>query len=160
MEHFSHFKNILHRQFYTNDRNPTATLPSCRLCFRHRETVQHFGECGALKPVFSLLRAFDEGIAWNDLRLNLMGITSQGGVVPPGLSMLHFVAWKFIILALTLKGVENRPFDPHTTLESISRPEGPPHSKHRTCHHYSNTPSGGSRYEAELRANGSKESQK
>ena len=69
--------------------------------------------------MFSLLRAFDEGIAWNDLRLNLLGITSQGGVVPPGLSMLHFVAWKFIILALTLKGVENRPYDPHTTLESI-----------------------------------------
>ena len=68
----SHFKNILHRSFFTNPHNPKAGSPLCRACGLHRESIMHFGECPALAPVFSSLRPVDGG-AEGDVRLNLLG---------------------------------------------------------------------------------------
>ena len=117
----SYYMNILHRSFLTNPHNPKATTSRCRCCGIERESIEHFGKCTALKPVFELLRRFDGGPRWDDTRLNLLGIRNKGKAVPSGVSLLHMVAWKSILISTTVSGIKGVPFDTDVVLEHIKK---------------------------------------
>ena len=130
----SHLKLILHRGYWTNPHNPDATSPLCRLCKLTRESITHFGECPCLKPIFKSLRIIDKGNKWDDKLLNLMGQHTEEGmtsypnelfpratvgnhkVIPPGVSLIHFIVWKFIIIHMTKLSIKGTPFDPDEVL--------------------------------------------
>ena len=82
---------------YESYRDPSATSDKCRVCALERESVPHFGRCVGLRPVYQALRAIDKGVSWDQAPLNLHGVTLQGGVVPPGRSIIHMCVWKEII---------------------------------------------------------------
>jgi hypothetical protein len=98
----SHFKLILHRALLTNPHNPNASDGRCRMCKGDRESITHFGECVILKPIFKLMRKFDGGEAWDDIRLNLFGVNDMKGIIPQGTSALHFMLWKHALIQITL----------------------------------------------------------
>ena len=114
----SHFKLILHRAMFCNKHNPNATSPNCRLCGLHPESVHHFGTCITLKPIFQALRTIDKGTSWDDAKLNLLGEYDNRGTIPPGISMVHFNVWKFILIDITKKGIKDAPFLPEKVLKS------------------------------------------
>ena len=51
------------------------------------------------------MRNFDEGYAWDDVRMNLFGVNHMKGVVPEGTSTLHFMLWKHTLIQLTLSSL-------------------------------------------------------
>jgi len=117
----SHYKVILHRRMLTNPHNPNATTSSCRLCGAARESIAHWGECTVLKPIFVVMRKFDKGERWDMQVLNLLGQYPNLKVVDPGVSLIHFIIWKFIIISLTQMALKNSPFVASTVLELAKR---------------------------------------
>ena len=107
----SHYKCILHRCFKTRAIDPTAADPTCRVCGLERESIAHWGKCIGLRPIFEALRAIDGGDSWDQAPLNLLGVTSQGGVIPPGISVIHMCVWKELIIELM-----NATFNPTAVL--------------------------------------------
>ena len=91
---------------------------SCRLCGKAVESICHWGECPCLRKAFELLRSFDNGERWNDRSLNLLGTYRDRGIVDHGVSLIHFIVWKFILIALTSLSVNGTPFDVNQILES------------------------------------------
>jgi len=106
----SHFKLIMHRAFFTNPHNPKVGTDKCRLCGSCRESIAHFGECKCLKPAFELMRKFDKGERWDDPVLNLFGQHKNKGIIPLGVSLVHFTIWKFILIHMTQLSIEKKPF--------------------------------------------------
>ena len=43
------------------------------------------------------------------------GVVDDCRILPPGLSALHLILWKFVIYNFTMVQLENRPFDPEAT---------------------------------------------
>ena len=132
----SHYKLVMHNSLLTNPHNPEAISPMCRLCGRCRESLTHFGECIKIKPIFEWLRHIDGGVRWNDQLLNLMGqhhsitrvlsplpveASPSSGIIPPGISLVHFCTWKFILIHLTLASLNGQPFMTDTILSQIRR---------------------------------------
>ena len=113
----SHYKLIMHRALFTNPHNPDAPSELCRLCGGVRETIQHFGQCVTLRPAFLSLRPIDGGHSWDDVALNLFGQLPGGKSIPPGVSLMHFIVWKFIIIDMTLLSLKKIPFDISIVLE-------------------------------------------
>ena len=103
----SHFKLILHRALLTNPHNPHADSHNCRLCGSTRESILHLGTCSWLKPVYEVMRKFDNGTQWDDARLNLFGVNEMKGILPEGASTLHFILWKHILIQMTLCSIKN-----------------------------------------------------
>ena len=113
----SHYKCILHRCFKTRAIDRSTADPVCRVCGLERESVAHWGECIGLLPIYNALREIDGGEKWNQIPLNLLGVTTMGGVVPPGISVIHFCVWKQIIIELM-----SSTFNPRAVLaRAISR---------------------------------------
>ena len=67
------------------------------------------------------MREFDKATAWNDVRMNLFGVNSFKGVVPEGTSTLHFMLWKFTLIALTRSGLYGEPIDSTHIIDSAMR---------------------------------------
>ena len=106
----SHFKLILHRHLWTNPHNPNAPSEKCRLCGLCRESVQHLGGCVTLKPIYEELRLIDGGDRWDDPTLNLLGQFKNKKTIPPGVSLVHFIVWKFILIHMTHLSLHKTPF--------------------------------------------------
>jgi len=135
----SHNKLIIHSGFLTNPHNPDAISPLCRLCGQTRESIEHWGECPTLEPIYSALREIDGGARWDDCCLNLfgqhgrykapppppdslpMGVSSGGQVIAPGLSLVHFITWKFMLIHMTLLSLKKQPFFPTHVLAQARR---------------------------------------
>ena len=107
----SHFKLVLHRAMLTNPHNPQANSHMCRLCGQERESLLHLGTCTWLKPVYEVMRKFDDGPRWDDARLNLLGVNDMKGIPPEGTSTLHFMLWKHILLQMTMFSLKGIPPD-------------------------------------------------
>ena len=75
----------------TNPHNPAAASCMCRLCGLTRESIVHWGECLALKPIYEALRTFDKGSRWDIVTLNLFGPYQNLRMVDPGVSLIHFI---------------------------------------------------------------------
>ena len=97
-DYSSHYKLIIHRMMLTNPHNPEAASVNCRLCNEQRESILHWGECKCIKPIYELMRTFDKGPRWNDVVLNLFGQHGNGRIIDPGVSLIHFVLWKYILI--------------------------------------------------------------
>jgi hypothetical protein len=117
----SYYLNIIHRSFFTNPHNPAATTSLCRCCSLERETIEHFGECTGLRPVFELMRRLDGGQRWDDPRLNLLGIKNRGKAIPSGISLLHLVCWKSVLIELTQCSIKKISFDPNNVLDHVKQ---------------------------------------
>ena len=75
-----------------------------------RESITPFGECPCLRPAFELMQKFDGGSSWDDVPLNLFGQDTTKRTIKPGISLIHFTIWKFILIHLTklsLEGTHN-----------------------------------------------------
>ena len=48
-------------------------------------------------------------------------VTPHGGIIPPGVSLIHFITWKFILIHITLKSIKNQPFMTDVILTQIRR---------------------------------------
>ena len=57
------------------------------------------------------MRKFDQGSRWNDVVLNLFGQHSNGRTVDPGVSLIHFVLWKYILISLVRVAKQKQAFD-------------------------------------------------
>ena len=53
--------------------------------------------------------------------MNLLGVNAFKGVIPEGTSALHFILWKFTIIALTKASIEGAPIDPLNIVDSAMR---------------------------------------
>ena len=113
----SHYKLFLHRSFFTNPHNPKADTDLCRLCGVERETIEHFGNCMCLRPMFETMRKFDKGERWDDTALNLFGHYSNKKIISHGTSLIHFVLWKMTIIQMTQLSIEGTPFSMDTVIE-------------------------------------------
>ena len=67
------------------------------------------------------MRKFDKGERWDMQVLNLLGQYPNLKVVDPGVSLIHFIIWKFIIISLTQMALKNSPFVASTVLELAKR---------------------------------------
>ena len=117
----SHYKNVLHRKMVTNSRNSAADTSLCRMCGEADESIKHIAECTCLEGVFTRLRDIDGGTDWNDSKLNLLGVYENGAVVSKGVSMVHFVVWKFIIIQLTDNSFNGTPIRGDVILDMAQR---------------------------------------
>jgi hypothetical protein len=135
----SHSKLIIHSGYLTNPHNPDAPSPLCRLCGQTRESIEHWGECPTLEPIFSALREIDGGARWDDCCLNLFGqhgrhkappqppdslpteVSTGGQIIAPGLSLVHFITWKFILIHMTMLSLKRQPFFPTHVLAQARR---------------------------------------
>lgn len=97
-----------------------ADAKPCRLCGREKETVLHFGECPALKEVYTSLRIVDGGQRWNDTRLNLLGL-QQRGVMKRGTAAIHSFTWKHIIPEIVRVEQEGSKFQAKAVLRRAAR---------------------------------------
>ena len=68
-------------------------------------------------PRFLSLRPIDGGHTWDDVALNLFGQLPGGKSIPPGVSLMHFIVWKFIIIDMTMLSLKKIPFDISIVLE-------------------------------------------
>ena len=71
--------------------------------------------------MFTPLRDIDEGTDWNDSKLNLLGVYQNGAIVSRGVSMVHFVVWKFIIIQLTDNSFNGTPIRGDAILDMAQR---------------------------------------
>ena len=71
----------------------------------------------ALKPIYEALRTFDKGSRWGIVTLNLFGQYQNLRMVDPRVSLIHFIIWKFILIALTRVALDNVPFAAPEALE-------------------------------------------
>ena len=117
----SHYKNVLHRKLVTNTRNSAAPTSDCRMCGQVQESIKHIAECTCLRDVFSRMREIDKGTAWNDSTLNLLGVHENGAVIPRGVSMVHFIIWKLIIIQLTDNSFNGTPVRGDLILDMAQR---------------------------------------
>ena len=117
----SHYKLILHRAFFTNKINPDASSPNCRLCGLVPESITHFGECPCLKPAFEIFRKLDGGNNWDNVTLNLFGQDENKRTIAPGVSLVHFIVWKFIIIHMTQVALEGTTFRIEVVLDHAKK---------------------------------------
>ena len=111
----SHCKNILHRALLTRHINKDAPSFLCRLCRRKEENITHLARCSTLAKVWDkyLSLAKYDGLSPVERdRLILLGIPPSGGPLPPALSDLHLITWKFIIIHFTLVDLKRQKFIP------------------------------------------------
>jgi len=109
----SHYKLITHRAMRT--RGQDWQRVTCRVCGAAQESIAHWGECGGLRPIFEEMRKFDEGDKWDEVKLNLFGMRQRG--VETGVSLIHFLLWKFTLIALTKKGKLGIPINTDDIIE-------------------------------------------
>ena len=64
-----------------------------------------------MRPIYSALRVLDGGSHWDQAPLNLLGVTAAGGVIPPGISVIHMCIWKELIIELM-----KSKFNPHAVI--------------------------------------------
>ena len=130
-----HFKLLLHRTMRTRDASWNHT--SCCLCKGPTQTLHHWATCVVLRPIFEGLRLLDGGSSWDDVRLNLFGAggapgvaiaedgtrvqTQSLGTIPPGVSMVHFIVWKFIFIAITTYNIKGTPISVTQIIENAQR---------------------------------------
>ena len=107
----THYKCVLHRTFRVRKHDCTAEDKLCRVCGLDEESVRHFGECTGMRPIYSALRVIDGGSHWDQAPLNLLGVTTAGGVIPPGISAIHMCIWKELIIELMKSN-----FNPHAVI--------------------------------------------
>ena len=127
-----HFKLVLHRAMRT--RGEDWQHVRCCLCRTSVQSLEHWAQCARLKPVFEDLRTLDGGAEWDDARLNLLGVggskcvaISPDGerredpsnrVIPYGVSMIHFIMWKFVMIGITKLSREGTPFSVLEVIDS------------------------------------------
>ena len=87
------------------------------LSLRTDTGVHSTQECLAIKPIYEALRTFDKGSRWDIVTLNLFGQYQNLRMVDPGVSLIHFVIWKCILIALTRVALDNVPFAALEVLE-------------------------------------------
>ena len=63
------------------------------------------------------MRKFDKGDRWDDKVLNLVGQYPNLGIIPPGVSLIHFILWKFVLIALTQVAIKGEIFNVQTVID-------------------------------------------
>ena len=74
-----------------------------------------------MRPIFEVMRKFDRGERWDMQILNLFGQYLNLKVVDPGVSLIHFIIWKFLIIALTQMALKSSPFVASEIIELARR---------------------------------------
>ena len=85
------------------------------LCFCCSPPRSHLASCGVLMKVwkkFHVLVVALVGPTPLTEELIFHAVDTDGQILPPGLSALHLIMWKFVIYNFTMVQLENRPFNP------------------------------------------------
>ena len=122
----NHFR-VVHRSLYTrnlgpppdhqHEASPEDESDACRLCLMTQERFSHLAECYSIQQVFSHLVAFIHDIA-PGIRVAMtpsfiyLGLTTDHQVLPPGLSALHTMVWKFLLIDFVKVDTEKASFKP------------------------------------------------
>ena len=114
---------IIHRSMRTRNLFPAESAEGdptfCRLCHRTIERFSHLSRCHLIRQVFDKLitfangypEALEEPLTLSDA-LTFLGVTSVRGVLPKGLSVLHCILWKFVIIAFVQVDTNKAEFKP------------------------------------------------
>ena len=114
---------VIHRSMRTHnicpDESATGDPTLCRLCHRTVERFSHLSKCRKIRQVFEKLVTFANRFP-EDLEepltlshaLVYLGMTSERCVLPGGLSVLHCVLWKFVIIAFVQVDTDKAEFKP------------------------------------------------
>ena len=90
----------------------------------------HIGSCAGLKEIYTQLRSIDGEENWDDVKLNMhgerstpnmFGERSTKAIVPPGVSLVHFIVWKYILIELTKTGMGNTTFSTSRVLSAAAK---------------------------------------
>lgn len=101
---------IIHRRLFTRDHNKEAPSDRCRCCNKAKETLPHLAWCVKIGEVWSpFLTQFKLNYSQE---LIYLGQTSPIGTLQGGLSVLHIILWKFILIAFTQVDLEGTTFIP------------------------------------------------
>ena len=79
------------------------------------------GVCIGLQKVYAQMREIDGAKNWRDGKLNLLGEFEDRSVVPPGVSLIHFIIWKFILIELTKVGLQGSCFSQDAVLAAAAQ---------------------------------------
>ena len=111
----SHFKNILHHRILLNSVKPHKGSSRCRCCHAHLENTDHLVTCRVIRRIwikFNRLVAATHRTSRISPALVFHAVDSEGRMLPPALSSLHLILWKFTIYNLTTNQTEGARFSP------------------------------------------------
>ena len=66
-------------------------------------------------------RVLNGSTDWNDEKLNLLGEYANKAVIPPGISLIHFMVWKRILIELIAGGLSTKAFSQDTVLKAAAK---------------------------------------
>ena len=122
----NHFR-VVHRSLYTrnlgprpdhqHEASPEDESDACRLCLMTQERFSHLAECYSIRQVFGHLAAFIHDITPGTKvamtpSFIYLGLTTDHQVLPPGLSALHTMVWKFLLIDFVKVDTEKASFKP------------------------------------------------
>ena len=74
-----------------------------------------------MKPAFEIFRKFDGGSNWDNVTLNLFGQDETKRTITPGVSLVHFIVWKFILIHMTQVALEGTTFRINLVLDQARK---------------------------------------
>ena len=108
---------FLHRSMLTRNLKPSVQGDDpevCRMCASTREHFSHIHECSEMKQVFTHFAALATAAGFRcsaTQELIVLGMFG-GQPLPPGLSALHIILWKFAIIAFVQADEKRAAFVP------------------------------------------------
>ena len=101
---------IIHRRLFTRNHDKAAPSNRCRCCNNTMETFSHLAVCEKIKEIWSpFLTHFKLEYSQE---LIFLGQTSPITTLQGGISVLHIILWKFILIAFTQVDLEGTTFNP------------------------------------------------
>ena len=118
-------ERIFHRSLFLRAFNPEAPSSQCRCCGAAEERFSHLYKCEKIREVFDFFvtfaGAFDNNIQMRAITLCL-GLITPERVLPGGLSALHVILWKFVLIAFTRVDTDGAKFEPvNVWLQAVRR---------------------------------------
>jgi len=106
---------IYHRRLFLRAYNKEAPSPQCRCCGAAPERFRHLAQCEQIRECWSYFIAFAspfiKGISASPALIYL-GLVTNDHPLPGGLSALHILIWKFLLISFTRVDTDGEKFHP------------------------------------------------
>ena len=116
---------IYHRSLFLRSFNPDAPSPKCRCCGAADERFSHLHLCDAIYETFDFFVNYANAHRANirpDAGLIMLGLVDRDRTLQGGLSALHVILWKFVLIAFTRVDTEGITYVPvNVWLQAVRR---------------------------------------